>query len=167
MSLEWSVEFRNSHDTGQQLCTLVVVRMRSVRCSCFIRGCSRVALLLWEPQSRQMSDYNWCAPADGRATRRLHGLRWHDVIEAHCYIVNIDELIVSRYVAESITTDARRFGHIGLCQLHMKLFCMQLTICMQLTKANMAETSVYLLCYVRICSRSVHPILTRHNNVRM
>ena len=29
------------------------------------------------------------------------------------------ELIVSRYVAESITTDA---GHVGLCQLHTKLY---------------------------------------------
>ena len=32
-----------------------------------------------------------------------------------------DELIVSRYVAESITTDAGRFGYIGLCQLRTKL----------------------------------------------
>ena len=31
------------------------------------------------------------------------------------------ELIVSRYVAESITTDERRFGHVGLCQLRTKL----------------------------------------------
>ena len=31
------------------------------------------------------------------------------------------ELIVSRYIAESITTDAGRFGHIGLCQLRTKL----------------------------------------------
>ena len=30
------------------------------------------------------------------------------------------ELIVSRYVTESITTDAGRFGHVGLCQLHIK-----------------------------------------------
>ena len=30
------------------------------------------------------------------------------------------ELIVSRYVAESITTDAGRFGHVGLCQLRTK-----------------------------------------------
>ena len=32
------------------------------------------------------------------------------------------ELIVSRYVAESITTDAGRFGHIGLCQLRTVLY---------------------------------------------
>ena len=31
------------------------------------------------------------------------------------------ELIVSRYVATSITTDAGRFGHVGLCQLRTKL----------------------------------------------
>ena len=31
------------------------------------------------------------------------------------------ELIVSRYVAESITTDAGCFSHIGLCQLRTKL----------------------------------------------
>ena len=45
------------------------------------------------------------------------------------------ELIVSRYVAESITTDAGCFGHVGLCQLRTKQFCMQLT------KAYVAETS--------------------------
>ena len=38
------------------------------------------------------------------------------------YILFISgELIVSRYVAESITTDAGRFGHVGLCQLRTKL----------------------------------------------
>ena len=42
------------------------------------------------------------------------------------------ELTVSRYVAKSITTDAGRFGHVGLCQLRT---------CTQLTKAYMAETS--------------------------
>ena len=31
------------------------------------------------------------------------------------------ELIVSKYVAESITMIAGRFGHEGLCQLHTKL----------------------------------------------
>ena len=30
----------------------------------------------------------------------------------------LGELIVNRYVAELITTDAGRFGHVGLCQLH-------------------------------------------------
>ena len=33
------------------------------------------------------------------------------------------KLIVSRYIAESITTDAERFGHVGLCRLRTKLFC--------------------------------------------
>ena len=31
------------------------------------------------------------------------------------------ELIVSKYVAESITMIAGRFGHEGLCQLHTEL----------------------------------------------
>ena len=31
------------------------------------------------------------------------------------------KLIVSRYIAESITTDAGRFSHVGLCQLRRKL----------------------------------------------
>ena len=35
------------------------------------------------------------------------------------------ELIASRYVAESITTDAGRFGHVGLCQLRTKLKILQ------------------------------------------
>ena len=53
----------------------------------------------------------------------------------------LGELIVSIYVAESITTDAGRFGHVGLCQL----------CCTQLIKAYMAETSCiscYWFCYV-------------------
>ena len=32
------------------------------------------------------------------------------------------KLIVSRYVAESITMIAGRFGHVGLCQLRTKLW---------------------------------------------
>ena len=36
-----------------------------------------------------------------------------------------DELIMSRYVAESIRTDARRFGHVSLCQLCTKLKTLQ------------------------------------------
>ena len=42
--------------------------------------------------------------------------------------------MASRYVAESISTDAGCFGHVGLCQLR---------VCMQLTKAYVAKT--YLL----------------------
>ena len=52
----------------------------------------------------------------------------------------LGELIVSRYIAESITTDAGCFGHVGLCQLCAKLFCTQLT------KAYVAETSC-ISCY--------------------
>ena len=54
--------------------------------------------------------------------------------------VHLGKLIVSRYVAESITTDAGRFGHVGLCQLRTKQFCTQLT------KAYVAETSC-ISCY--------------------
>ena len=45
----------------------------------------------------------------------------NDVVEAHCYLSISGELIVSRYVAESITMIAGRFGHVGLCQLRTKL----------------------------------------------
>ena len=34
----------------------------------------------------------------------------------------LGELIVSRYITESITTDAGRFGPVGLCQLRTKCF---------------------------------------------
>ena len=36
-------------------------------------------------------------------------------------IAVLGKLIVSRYIAESVITDAGRFGHIGLCQLCTKL----------------------------------------------
>ena len=36
-------------------------------------------------------------------------------------VVNTCELIVSKYVAESITMIAGRFGHEGLCQLRTEL----------------------------------------------
>ena len=39
------------------------------------------------------------------------------------------ELIVSKYVAESITMIAGRFGHEGLCQLHTKLKKLQCETC--------------------------------------
>ena len=41
-------------------------------------------------------------------------------LEAHCYFVISGELIMSRYVAESITTDTGHFNHVGLSQLHRK-----------------------------------------------
>ena len=57
---------------------------------------------------------------------------WRESILVHCtgsfevfmHVMNITisgELIVSRYVAESITMIAGRFGHVGLCQLRTKL----------------------------------------------
>ena len=74
----------------------------------------------------------------GRAsTRELSGL-------------NISELIVSKYVAESITMIAGRFGHKGLCQLLTEQFCTELT------KAFLAKMSCK-----RICSRSVRLISTK------
>ena len=60
------------------------------------------------------------------------------------------ELIVSRYVAESINQlIAGRFGHVGLRQLHTKLLLLYKHLphtavsqfCMQLTKAYVTETS--------------------------
>ena len=42
-----------------------------------------------------------------------------DIVEAHCYFVDIGQKIVSKYVAESITMIAGRFGHEGLCQLRI------------------------------------------------
>ena len=45
------------------------------------------------------------------------------------------ELIMSKYVAESIAMIAGRFSHEGLCQLHKKQFCTQLT------KGFVAKTS--------------------------
>ena len=69
----------------------------------------------------------------------------HDVERLIATLSISGELIVSRYVAESITTDAGHFGHVGLCQLRTKLFCTQLT------KAYVAETSCiscYWFCYV-------------------
>ena len=40
---------------------------------------------------------------------------------SHIQVSIAGKLIVSRYVAESITTDAGRFGHVGLCQLRTNL----------------------------------------------
>ena len=47
-------------------------------------------------------------------------LKYDYVIEAYCYVVDIGR-IMSRFVAELITTNAGRFGHVRLCQLHTKL----------------------------------------------
>ena len=40
-----------------------------------------------------------------------------DVIEVRYYVVNIGRTDREQNVAESITTDAECFGHVGLCQL--------------------------------------------------
>ena len=58
----------------------------------------------------------------------------------YCTYLISGELIVSRYVAESITAYAGRFGRIGFCQLHIQNFCMQLT------KAHTAKMSC-IICY--------------------
>ena len=52
------------------------------------------------------------------------------------------ELIVSRYVAESIVTDAGRFGHIGLCQLHTNCHYVMhnLRICVQIVRSWQRST---------------------------
>ena len=59
----------------------------------------------------------------GRITLKCYAddLTILDVVEAHCYLSISGELIVSRYVAGSITMIAGRFGHEGLCQLRTKL----------------------------------------------
>ena len=51
-------------------------------------------------KKHHMCKWSICASGWGRNTTTVMG-----------------ELIVSRHVAESITTDAGRFGHVGLCQL--------------------------------------------------
>ena len=57
---------------------------------------------------------------------------------------------VSKYEAESITTDAGCFSPIGFCQLHAKQFCMQLTkaygalmSCNQLSLIDNVAMSLY------------------------
>ena len=55
-----------------------------------------------------------------------------------CVFLFVGEVIVSRYIAESIATDEERFGHVGLCQL-----CIYKT---QFTKAYVAEASC-ISCY--------------------
>ena len=59
----------------------------------------------------------------GRATKSdMFGaglLKYNDVVEAYCYVVNIGR-IMSRCI-----TDAGHFGHVRLCQLHTKLKILQ------------------------------------------
>ena len=58
----------------------------------------------------------------------------------YIHIIISGELIVSKYVAESITMIAGRFGHERLCQLRTKL-------------RNVLQSLLLIL--LRICSRSV------------
>ena len=46
----------------------------------------------------------------------------YHLIELPLLIILSGELIVSKYVAESITMIAGRFGHEGLCQLRTEQF---------------------------------------------
>ena len=52
--------------------------------------------------------------------------KFFDIIEAHCYF---GELILSKYVAESITRIAGCFGREGLCQLRTNLKKLQYETC--------------------------------------
>ena len=70
------------------------------------------------------------------------------------------ELIVSRYIAESITTDPERFGRVGLRQLCTKLVTVLYTVDKGLCGRNVLhQLLLILLC---ICSQSVRPLT---NNV--
>ena len=53
---------------------------------------------------------------------------WLYHLNSNGYIVVSGELIVSKYVAESITMIAGRFGHEGLCQLRTELKKLQCEI---------------------------------------
>ena len=55
-------------------------------------------------------------PEDNNVSQNVIVLPWHSV--SKCLS---GELIVSKYVAESITMIAGRFGHEGLCQLRTEL----------------------------------------------
>ena len=79
------------------------------------------------------------------------------------------EMIVSRCVAESITTDAGRFGHIGLCQLRTKLKILQCETSyiakqqIQCLLYSLFHTAVSLVLYAvdkGLCSRNIlHQLL--------
>ena len=72
---------------------------------------------------------------------------YRNVVEGHCYVVKYSRIDHEQWCSRiNQQLIAGHFGHIGLCQLHAKLFCMQLT------KAYMAETPCNQLidwfCYV-------------------
>ena len=72
------------------------------------------------------------------------------------------ELIVSKYVAESITMIAGRFGHEGLCQLRTERTVLR-TVLYAVDKGLRGRNVLQslLLILLRICSRSVRPISTK------
>ena len=53
------------------------------------------------------------------------------------------ELVVSRYVAKSITNHAGRFGHIGFCQLCTKLYSVNKL------RELVIDSATYLLTHTR------------------
>ena len=73
----------------------------------------------------------------------------------------LGQLIASRCVAELITTDAGRFSHVGLCQLHAKQFCTQLTKAWH--SWNVLH-QLFLRSALRMWLRSVHPITSCMEN---
>ena len=56
----------------------------------------------------------------------MHNDCSHDIVQRYIHVSG--ELIVSKYVAESITMIAGRFGHEGLCQLRTELKKLQCEI---------------------------------------
>ena len=77
------------------------------------------------------------------------------------------ELIVSRCIAESITTDAGRFGHVGLCQLRTKLRAVDkglrgrnvlhhlLLILLCTYLLTISSLSIYVRTYVAECQKTL------------
>ena len=74
-----------------------------------------------------------------------------DIVEAHCYFVDIGRTDREQYVAESITMIAGRFGHEGLCQLHSELFTeVPCAVGKGLRGRNVLQSLLLIL--LRICS---------------
>ena len=72
----------------------------------------------------------------------LHYLSFH--LPSALIILLLGELIVSKYVAESITMIAGRFGHEGLCQLRTELKKLQCEI------GYIANTGQWCTCCVML-----------------
>ena len=65
----------------------------------------------------------------------------------------LGELIVNRYVAESITNDAGRFSHIDFCQLCTKLYAVDKSL-----RELVIDSATYLLTHVcTYIMNGVHP----------